>query len=381
MRWYVPCEIGLVSSSNFSRFIRAAIRQVTVHEMQPESVVVEPRSPDLVPSAEVQRSSEVFRAIVVGDLHEIPFALQHPALAMGQRFEAVAVVPLDGHYDGVPADAIRTQVRAHNADTILVAGVVGQLAMGVLGEVAITLGCRLLALMPASVPAQLDPVIIWEGEHPLIQMAVTRDHLVRDAVKRAIDVVLSAIGLTIAAPVLLAAAFAIRWETPGSPIFGHVRIGRGGRRFRCWKLRTMAADAEQLLLADAVLLEAYQRNGFKLPDASDPRVTGVGRVLRQSSLDELPQLWNVLVGDMSLVGPRPLVADELRHYDGHVLTLLSVRPGLTGAWAVNGRHHLPYPQRAEIELDYVRTLALHRDLHILLRTASAVFDPGVGPRQ
>lgn len=321
-----------------------------------------------------------FRAIVVGDLHEIPYALQHPALTAGQRFEAVAVVPLDGHYVGVPADAIRSQVRAHNADTILVAGAVGRVAMSALGEVAITLGCRLLALIPASLPTQLDPVIIWEGEHPLIQMAIARDHPVRDAVKRAIDVALSVIGLTIAAPVLLVASLAIRCESSGSPIFGHVRVGRGGRRFRCWKLRTMTADAEQRLLSDTALLEAYQRNGFKLPDSSDPRVTRVGRVLRQSSLDELPQLWNVLVGDMSLVGPRPLVADELRHYDGQVLTLLSVRPGLTGAWAVNGRHHLPYPQRTEIELAYVRTLTLRRDLQILLRTASAVFDPGIEPR-
>ena len=343
-------------------------------------MVLTSRSPTSASSAAGETRRTEFRAIVVGDLHEIPYALQHPALTPGQRFEAVAVVPLDGHYLGVPTDAIRAQVLAHNADTILVAGAVGQLAMSALGEVAITLGCRLLALIPASLPRQLDPVIIWEGEHPLIQMAIARDHPVRDAVKRAVDVVLSAIGLIVAAPILLVASLAIRLESPGSPIFGHVRIGRGGRRFRCWKLRTMTSDAERRLLSDAALFEAYQRNGFKLPDASDPRVTGVGRMLRQSSLDELPQLWNVLVGDMSLVGPRPLVADELRHYDGQVLTLLSVRPGLTGAWAVNGRHHLPYPQRAEIELAYVRTLTLHGDLQILLRTASAVFDPGIEPR-
>ena len=141
----------------------------------------------------------------------------------------------------------------------------------------------------------------------------------------------------------------------------------------------MTADAELRLQRDAELLEAYQRNDFKLPEASDPRVTRVGRILRQSSIDELPQLWNVLVGDMSLVGPRPLVAEELRHYAGDVLTLLSVRPGLTGAWAVSGRHHLAYPRRAEIELAYVRTHSLRRDLRILLRTASAVFDPGIDP--
>ena len=106
----------------------------------------------------------------------------------------------------------------HDADTILVAGAVGRRAMTALGEVAITLGCRLLVLMPASLPAMLDPIIIWEGEHPLIQMAVARDHPIRDAVKRAIDVVLASIGLTLTAPVVLLAALAICFESPGSPL-------------------------------------------------------------------------------------------------------------------------------------------------------------------
>jgi len=350
------------------------------YDLSPDVIELESPSSVSPHGTDVQTRGAMFRAVVVGDLHEIPFALQHPALASGERFEAVGVVPLDGYYDGVLADAIRSQVRTHDADTILVAGAVGRRAMTALGEVAITLGCRLLVLIPASLPAMLDPIIIWEGEHPLIQMAVAREHPIRDAVKRAIDVVLASIGLTLTAPVVLLAALAICFESPGSPFFGHVRIGRGGRRFRCWKLRTMTADAEQRLLEDAELLDAYQRNDFKLPDANDPRVTRVGRMLRQSSLDELPQLCNVLVGDMSLVGPRPVVADELQHYAGEVLTLLSVRPGLTGAWAVSGRHHLPYPRRAEIELAYVRTLSLRRDVEILLRTASAVFDPGIEPR-
>jgi lipopolysaccharide/colanic/teichoic acid biosynthesis glycosyltransferase len=140
----------------------------------------------------------------------------------------------------------------------------------------------------------------------------------------------------------------------------------------------MRHNAQQLLEADPALRAAYQANDFKLPEAQDPRITRLGRWLRRSSLDELPQLWNVLVGEMALVGPRPLVAEELLHYRGAVLELLSVRPGITGAWAVNGRHALAYPRRAEVELAYVRTRTLRGDLRIVLRTVGAVLHPGEG---
>jgi len=321
-----------------------------------------------------------FRVVVVGPMHEIPYVLQHPALASGHRFEIVGLLAVEDSKDGLAA-AVRERVKLHEADTLLAAGGVGRGVMDTLGELAIALDCRLLTLLSLSPPVGLDPVVIWEGEHPLIQLAMTRDRRVRFALKRALDMFMAAFGLVVAAPVLLVASFTIMVESGGSPLFGHVRIGRGGRRFKCWKLRTMSQDAEERLRQDRALLEAYQQNDFKLPDHSDPRITRVGRLLRQSSLDELPQLWNVLMGEMSMVGPRPLVADELRHYVGHVMTLLSVRPGLTGAWAVNGRHHLAYPQRADVELGYVRSHTLWSDLRILLRTASAVFDPGIGPRR
>jgi lipopolysaccharide/colanic/teichoic acid biosynthesis glycosyltransferase len=179
---------------------------------------------------------------------------------------------------------------------------------------------------------------------------------------------------------LAAAALLVRAESKGSPLFGHIRIGRGGTRFRCWKLRTMRSDAEQLLASDPDLFARYRANDFKLPDAEDPRITRMGRLLRKTSIDELPQLWNVFCGEMSLVGPRPIVAEELPNYRGDVLTLLSVRPGITGAWAVSGRHHLAYPRRAEVELGYVRSRSFSTDATILLRTIGAVLDPGFGLR-
>ena len=317
-----------------------------------------------------------FRALVVGVLEDVPRALEHPAIGSRSRFDVVAVVPVEPDASGVPRAGICRLVAEHSADTILVAGPISRSAMDELGEIAVTVACRLLVVMPAPVPSQHDPVIVWEGEHPLIQLAVVRHHGVQNVLKRGFDVLASATALLVCSPFIAVAALAVRFSSNGTAFFGHERVGRGGRRFRCWKIRTMAADAEERLRTDPALHEQYRRNSFKLPDNVDPRVTPVGKFLRQTSIDELPQLWNVLKGDMSIVGPRPLISEELHHYAGSVLTLLSVRPGLTGAWAVNGRHRLKYPERAQVELDYVRSCSLKTDLAIMIRTATAVVDFG-----
>lgn len=193
------------------------------------------------------------------------------------------------------------------------------------------------------------------------------------ALKRTIDLIGAICGLVLVAPLFAMLALLVRLGSPGPAIFAQARIGRGGRVFRCYKLRTMRHDAESLLRTDPELRANYERNGFKIPCDADHRVTPIGRVLRLTSCDELPQLWNVLKGEMSLVGPRPLVARELAHYPGaDRVVLLSVRPGLTGAWAVGGRSRVGYPERAAMELDYVRRWTIGRDLLILLRTVGAV---------
>ncbi|HEV8411589.1 MAG TPA: sugar transferase, partial [Gemmatimonadaceae bacterium] len=177
-------------------------------------------------------------------------------------------------------------------------------------------------------------------------------------------------------PFLAILAVVIRVETPGAALFRHERIGRYGRKFNCLKFRTMSSDAEATLRADRTMYEEYRRNHFKIPDNQDPRVTRVGRFIRRTSLDELPQLWNVLVGDMSLVGPRPVVEEELEHYGRSREILLSVRPGITGAWAVSGRHGVGYPERCDMELAYVRHWTLLTDFVALARTVGAVVRPG-----
>jgi exopolysaccharide production protein ExoY len=316
------------------------------------------------------------RVVLVGESFEVEHALKQPAIAHCATLQVVAVVPLIRSAGRFPEQEIRTIVSETHADTLLLVGGLSRSALLRFGELAVVLGRQLMFFLPDSSDAGNVPVLVWRAEHHSPEVAGVSDRPWFDLAKRCADVTLAALGLIVAAPLILLGAAAVRLESPGNPFFGHTRIGVGGRRFRCWKLRTMHEDAEDRLLQVETLMEQYIQHGFKLPDESDPRVTGVGRFLRKTSLDELPQLWNVLVGDMSLVGPRPIVAEELKHYAGSILQLLSVRPGVTGAWAVNGRHHLQYPERAQIELDYVRTRSLAGDIRVLWRTVGAVLDPG-----
>jgi lipopolysaccharide/colanic/teichoic acid biosynthesis glycosyltransferase len=173
-------------------------------------------------------------------------------------------------------------------------------------------------------------------------------------------------------PLLAAIALWVKLDSPGSVFYAHERVGLRGRRFRCYKYRSMSDDAEQALRSDPALYDLYVQNHYKVPQGLDGLVTRTGRFLRRTSLDELPQLINVLKGQMSLVGPRPIVPEELAEYEDPDL-LLSVRPGVSGAWAVSGRNRIGYPERARLELDYVRAWSLRRDLVLVIKTIPAVF--------
>lgn len=190
--------------------------------------------------------------------------------------------------------------------------------------------------------------------------------------KRALDVALSSLLVVLLLPVLTLIGLAVLLTSRGPVIFRQRRLGLGGREFPILKFRTMVRGAEEQLLADPALRTAYVRGDFKLPNARDPRVTRVGRVLRATSLDELPQLFNVLAGHMSLVGPRPIVPAELALYGDWRHAYLSVRPGLTGLWQISGRNQIKFPHRAEIDAEYVRRCSAAIDLQVLLRTPGAV---------
>lgn len=195
------------------------------------------------------------------------------------------------------------------------------------------------------------------------------------ASKRAIDIAVASVALVAALPVLLVAAAAIRIDTPGPVLFSQVRVGRHGRRFRILKLRTMRHGSDDRAHAEYVRRLAAGRaetHGglFKLAD--DPRITRVGRVLRAFSIDELPQLVNVLRGDMSLVGPRPMIEREIALLGRAGSLRQAVRPGITGPWQVMGRSTLDFRQMVGLDLAYARGWSVWGDLRILARTPVAV---------
>lgn len=186
------------------------------------------------------------------------------------------------------------------------------------------------------------------------------------------DVLGAALLLLLSSPLLAAGAIAVLVGSGRPVFFAHVRVGRDGKPFRCWKLRTMRVGAEAELEDEPELRRAYVENGFKLPTGEDPRVTRVGSWLRRTYLDELPQLFNVLNGSMSLVGPRPIVHEELSHFGPHVTELLRTKPGIFGEWTSRGRKRPAYPERARVELEYLRRRSLWRDLIILARSIPVV---------
>ena len=185
--------------------------------------------------------------------------------------------------------------------------------------------------------------------------------------KRTFDILASLALVVVASPFLIAAALAVKVTSRGPVLFGHGRCGRGGRRFECLKFRTMVVDAEDWLDRDPKLRAAHREHGFKLPLHIDPRVTRLGRFLRFTHLDELPQLLNVLKGDMSLVGPRPIVDEELEWYGRRSSELLSVRPGVFGPWTAQGKRRVGYPERVDVELSYVENGTFLGDCKILVR--------------
>jgi exopolysaccharide biosynthesis polyprenyl glycosylphosphotransferase len=188
-------------------------------------------------------------------------------------------------------------------------------------------------------------------------------------IKRGMDVILSSAALLVLSPLIAAIALAIKFESPGPMFYTSDRVGRKGRKFGCHKFRTMVRDADNML---AQLQHLNERDGVLFKISNDPRITRLGRFLRKYSLDELPQLWNVLKGDMSLVGPRPPIASEVRQYELDHLRRLDVLPGITGLWQVEGRTNPSFASYIALDMEYVDRWNLRLDFRILLKTAAVV---------
>jgi lipopolysaccharide/colanic/teichoic acid biosynthesis glycosyltransferase len=190
-----------------------------------------------------------------------------------------------------------------------------------------------------------------------------------EAAKRTLDALGAAVLLIVLSPLFLLIAILVKVTLPGPVFFRQVRLGRYGRPFRCVKFRTMVPDAEQFLARDPQLRAEFERN-YKIKD--DPRVSRFGGLLRRTSLDEMPQLWNVLCGDMSLIGPRPVVPPELAKYGTHADKLLRVTPGLSGLWQACGRSATTYEQRVRFDMLYIDHRSLWLDFKLILLTIAAV---------
>lgn len=189
-------------------------------------------------------------------------------------------------------------------------------------------------------------------------------------VKRFFDIMLALAGMIVLSPVFLIIALAIKLESKGPVFFKHTRIGKDGKIIKIYKFRSMVDNAENLIKSfTPEQMKEYKEN-YKL--SNDPRVTKVGKFIRKTSLDELPQLINILKGDLSIIGPRPVVAEELKRYGSNIEKFLSVTPGLTGFWAANGRSCTSYEQRMQMELFYIDNLSLKLDVKVFLKTIEAV---------
>jgi lipopolysaccharide/colanic/teichoic acid biosynthesis glycosyltransferase len=244
-------------------------------------------------------------------------------------------------------------------------------ALALVIEAAGAAGCQLFALPRAFALGGVESQTVWRRGAPLVALnrpALRGRQLI---LKRTLDVLVSGIGLTLLSPLFLAVAVAVYISSPGPIFFRQTRVGLGGKLFKITKFRSMVHDAESLL--DNLTPKSLYRDRrlFKVKD--DPRVTWLGGLLRRTSLDELPQLWDVFVGTMSLVGPRPPLPSEVDLYEEHHYTRFDVKPGITGPWQVSGRNTITdFEEVIRLETDYIREWSIWKDIGILLRTVPAV---------
>jgi exopolysaccharide biosynthesis polyprenyl glycosylphosphotransferase len=232
-------------------------------------------------------------------------------------------------------------------------------------------GVDVLLTMPPSVPSNgtLEIANVTGFNMPMLGLTRTPTSESRLVVKRLIDMLGAAVGIALLSPLLLLTAIAVKLDDPGPVLFKQVRSGRNGRKFPMLKFRSMCVDAEA---RKQELMHLNEMDGPVFKIKRDPRITRIGRIIRKTSIDELPQLFNVLVGHMSLVGPRPPLPAEVATYEPWQRRRLSVRPGITGLWQVSGRNQVNFEEWMQLDLKYIDTWSLWLDLKILFRTVPVV---------
>ncbi|MBV8114250.1 MAG: sugar transferase [Silvibacterium sp.] len=266
-------------------------------------------------------------------------------------------------------DELRHLVPQHFIDEIIIAGDCNTSQVLELVEMAADMDVEVLAFPGLFEDMAPDPQIYYLGDFPVTTIHRRDDRALALLLKRAVDIALSVISLLLLAPLFVVLGVLIKVTSPGPAFYVSERIGKKGRVFRLWKFRTMMVGADRM---KAALASANERNGILFKIKNDPRVTPIGRFLRKFSLDELPQLFNVVWGDMSLVGPRPPLANEVAQYEVKHYRRLDVLPGLTGLWQVRARHDPSFDQYVALDIAYVENWNFWMDLKILVRTAEVV---------
>lgn len=346
------------------------------------ALIIERRIVDTVVHHAYMRGIGLRRALVVARSDELDEVLATivPHEGNGRPAEDQVIVgnvspdPYDSSAIGA-LDDLTEILDAKDVSELLIATSLSNEAVSEVADVCFERGVRVLVIpsafraLQASAWADLTQI----GRSPAYHLHPARLELPALMLKRGSDLLLACIGLIVAVPLMLLIAVCIKVESRGPVFFLQRRVGLGGREFLMWKFRSMLHEAEAQR-EDIAHLNTYgDPRLFKMP--GDPRVTHVGRVLRRFSLDELPQLFNILAGQMSFVGPRPPLPSEVRHYEARHFVRLSVVPGLTGPWQVNGRNLITdFEEIVRLERGYIESWSLRSDIEIMLRTAAVVLE-------
>ncbi len=323
------------------------------------------------------------RALIGGSAAEISYVVEQLRRNTGATYNIVGAAT-EGGSDAegaeeltvpVVADLSRIAMAAANlrVDAVILAGQPGD-DRGFVRDLSWQLeGAATELVLAAGLTDVAGPRIHFRPVEglPLIQVEIPQFTGTKHILKRALDIALSGLGLLVISPLLLVVAALVRLDSPGGAIFRQQRVGREGRTFTMYKFRSMRASAE----SEAAHTGPHDGAGLLFKLKQDPRVTRIGRVIRKYSLDELPQLWNVLKGDMSLVGPRPPLPREVAAYEDHVHRRLFIKPGLTGMWQISGRSDLGWDESVRLDLYYVENWSLTGDLIILWRTVKVLLRP------
>ncbi len=350
---------------------RVALQFVTTAGVFWVAVLVIRRAVDRVVTEVRRRTGQAERVLFVGDPTD-PRAAGIQERLIGEGMVSLGWVNCAKAKGKSPSpEDIWRELQDREADTVVIAEYLPGELLHAAVEASAAAGCRTLLLPHLNGGAEFKPGLAWHHGVPFVELRVSGLSARHLLLKRWIDAIGSAVLLVLLAPLLLLIAILIRLDSPGPVLYRQERVGLGGRVFRVVKFRTMrlGADAEKASVAH--LNRTGDPRLFKIPN--DPRVTRVGAILRRWSLDEWPQLWNVLVGEMSLVGPRPFPASDVAGYQDHHFLRLAMRPGITGLWQVEGRSEIvDFEEVVRLDRQYVERWSLWLDFVILARTVPAV---------